>query len=171
MRSECFRNSCFFPSVLRQNIVLTLMCIVGLWILAQSPPPFSLSWLGVCCDFSVHWERLVNAMTSDSWGTHMCVRQPEQSHVPRTPVKSAAAPTLWRTCSTCSVFFCFAPSKQLRLQPAFDVCWTFCSRLCQAEKRPQWPRSPSQKPPRRIERKEDGGKAKGGKTRTERKRD
>lgn len=37
------------------------------------PSPLSLSWLGVCFDSSVHWERLVNAMTSDSWGTHMCV--------------------------------------------------------------------------------------------------
>lgn len=39
------------------------------------PPPslFLLPWLGVCFDGSVHWENLVNAMTSDSWGTHMCV--------------------------------------------------------------------------------------------------
>lgn len=68
----------------------------------------------------------------------VCVRQREQSRVPRTLVKGPATPTLWNTCSTCSVFFCFAPSKQLWLQPAFDVCWTFCSSLCQAEKRPQW---------------------------------
>lgn len=38
-----------------------------------SPSLLSLPWLGVCFDGTVHWERLVNAMTSDSWGTHMCV--------------------------------------------------------------------------------------------------
>lgn len=150
------QSSVFCPLCLLQNIVLTLMGIVGLWILVlisvcspQSAFPFlagGLFW----------WQCTLREACKcyDLWLTrepYVCVREREQSHVPRTPVQGAATPALWRTCSTCSVFFCFAPSKQPRLQPAFGVCCTFCSSLCQAERRPQWTRARVLEDPQRIE--------------------
>lgn len=75
----CRKKQCFvFCLLYWWRILVWHWCVVlafeflGLF-LRVSPSLLFLPWLGVCFDGSVHWESLVNAMTSDSWGTHVCV--------------------------------------------------------------------------------------------------